>query len=154
MQRELPALGEPRKVKDVPMDLLKMCEDELDAVRLCIQLSGYTHEYIAKTLQIDKGHFSRIVSGSVGYPTHKRLKLMRMNGNYAPVQYECNELGLVPVPFAEYERLLKADEELKAVKAGSAAAEQQAKIGELESKCAALEAALAAMLTSSIKVAA
>lgn len=128
MQREIVVLGEPREVKDVPVELLKMCEDELDAVRLCIQLSGYTHEYISKHLSIDKGHFSRIVGGSVGFPTHKRLNLMRMCGNRAPVQYEVMHIG------AGQTNQVKPD--------------QSAEIERLNAKIAALEGALAAMLVS------
>jgi hypothetical protein len=128
MQREIVVLGETREVKDVPVELLRMCEDELDAVRLCIQLSGYTHEYISKQLSIDKGHFSRIVSGSVGFPTHKRLKLMRMCGNRAPVQYEVMHIG--------------------AGQANHKQPDESAEIGRLNAKVAALEGALAAMLTT------
>lgn len=128
MQREIVVLGETREIKDVPMELLKMCEDELDAVRLCIQLSGYTHEYISKQLSIDKGHFSRIVSGTVGFPTHKRLRLMRMCGNRAPVQYEVMHIG------AGQTNYLKPDE--------------SAEIDRLNAKVAALEGALAVMLGS------
>lgn len=129
MQREIAVLGEARKVANVPDELLKMCEDELDAVRLCIQLSGYTHEYISKQLSIDKGHFSRIMSGSVGFPTHKRLALMRMCGNRAPVQYEVMNIGTGDVE-------PQADETLKA--------ENEA----LKLKISALEGALAALLVT------
>lgn len=129
MQREITALGEPRKLKNVSEELLNMCDDELDAVRLCIQLSSLTNEYIGKQLSIDKGHFSRIMSGSVGFPTHKRLKLMRLCGNRAPVQYEVMQIGLGDV-----------DETVVDAKAENAA---------LKEKVAALEGALAAMLNSS-----
>jgi predicted DNA-binding protein (UPF0251 family) len=105
MQREMPVHGEVRKVQDAHQELLKMCEDELDAVRLCIQLSSHSHEYIGKKLAIDKGHFSRMMQGSAGFPTHKRLALMEMCGSLAPVQYECMQLGKVAIDVAEYERL-------------------------------------------------
>jgi len=141
MQREIPALGEPRKVKDVPVELLKMCEDELDAVRLCIQLSGYTHEYISKQLSIDKGHFSRIVGGSVGFPTHKRLALMRMCGNRAPVQYEVMQIGAA--------EKIEVGEDLKAENAML-----RQEIADLKAESAALKSALAAMLISPTRAAA
>ncbi|MDP9651913.1 hypothetical protein [Paraburkholderia caledonica] len=128
MQREISALGEPRKLKNVSEELLRMCDDELDAVRLCIQLSSLTNEYIGKQLAIDKGHFSRIMSGSVGFPTHKRLKLMRLCGNRAPVQYEVMQIGLGDI-----------DETTVDAKVENAA---------LKEKIAALEGALAAMLNS------
>ncbi|MBB5509590.1 hypothetical protein [Paraburkholderia atlantica] len=93
MQREMAVHGVPRKLQDAPIELLKMCEDELDAIRLCIQLSRFTHEFIGKELAIDKGHFSRIMSGSAGFPTSKRLALMRLCGNRAPIQYEAMHAG-------------------------------------------------------------
>lgn len=132
MQREIVVLGETREVKDVPVELLKMCDDELDAIRLCIQLSSHTHEFISKHLAIDKGHFSRIMSGSVGFPTHKRLALMRMCGNRAPVQYEVMNIGV-----GETDKTANAS----------------ARIEELETEVGALRSALAAVLNVS-KVAA
>ena len=95
MQREMSVHGEPRKLQNVPVELLQMCDDELDAIRLCIQLSRFTHEYISKELSIDKGHMSRILQGSAGFPTHKRLALMRLCGNRAPIQYEAMHSGCV-----------------------------------------------------------
>jgi len=93
MQREMAVHGEPRKLQNVSIELLKMCDDELDAVRLCIQLSSFTHEYIGKELSIDKGHFSRMMQGQAGFPTHKRLALMQLCGNRAPIQYEAMQSG-------------------------------------------------------------
>jgi predicted DNA-binding protein (UPF0251 family) len=95
MQREMAVHGEPKKLQDAPVELVRMCEDELDAVRLCIQLSRFTHEFIGKELSIDKGHFSRMMQGQAGFPTHKRLALMRLCGNRAPIQYEAMQSGCV-----------------------------------------------------------
>lgn len=125
MQREMSVHGEPRKLQNVPVELLKMCEDELDAVRLCIQLSSFTHDYIGKELSIDKGHFSRMVQGQAGFPTHKRLALMRLCGNRAPIQYEWMHAGSVDVESAD---------------------DSKARVAELEAEVAALKGALAAML--------
>lgn len=95
MQREMQIFSETKRVTDAPVELVRMCEDELDAIRLCIQLSRFTHEYIGKELSIDKGHFSRIMQGQAGFPTHKRLALMRLCGNRAPIQYEAMQSGCV-----------------------------------------------------------
>jgi hypothetical protein len=114
MQREIPVLGEVGKLKDAPIELVNMCDDELDAVRLCIQLSKFSHEFIGKQLSIDKGHFSRIMQGGAGYPTQKRVRLMEMCGSIAPVQYECMRLGKVAIDISEYERL-------RAIESGAAA---------------------------------
>jgi hypothetical protein len=132
MQREIAALGEPRRVTNVPEELLNMCEDELDAVRLCIQMSSYTHDYISKQLSIDKGHFSRIMTGSVGFPTHKRLMLMRLCGNRAPVQYEVMQIGLGAAERSAPDESMKTEND------------------RLKAEISALKAALAAVLGSQI----
>lgn len=119
-QREMPVLGEPRKMSDAPLDLLKTCDDELDAIRLCIQLSRFTHEFIGKELSIDKGHFSRIMSGTAGFPTTKRLALMRLCGNRAPLQYEAMQAGCELVESKEL-RILQLEAELAAAKMQRAA---------------------------------
>jgi hypothetical protein len=116
MQREMSVHGEPRKLQNVPVDLLKMCDDELDAVRLCIQLSSHTHEYIGKKLAIDKGHFSRMMQGQAGFPTHKRLALMRLCGNRAPIQYEAMQSGCDLIESKEA-KIRQLEEELAAARA-------------------------------------
>lgn len=103
MQREMPVHGAPKKMVDAPIELLSMCDDELDAIRLCIQLSRFTHEFIGKELSIDKGHFSRIMSGTAGFPTTKRLALMRLCGNRAPLQYEAMQAGCKLLETDEFE---------------------------------------------------
>jgi hypothetical protein len=128
MQREMAVHGEPKKLQNVPLELLKMCEDELDAVRLCIQLSGHTHEFIGKKLSIDKGHFSRMMQGQAGFPTHKRVRLMELCSNRAPVQFEVMQVGLGD------EQMVSEDTSLAA------------RVDELEAENAALKNALAAML--------
>jgi predicted DNA-binding protein (UPF0251 family) len=115
-QREMPMHGEVKKVKAAPVELVKMCDDELDAVRLCIQLSKFTQDFIGKQLSIDKGYMSRLLQGNAGALMQKRVALMKLCGTYAPVQFECAELGLVPVPVDEYERLLAMAAELDAIK--------------------------------------
>lgn len=123
MQREMAIYGEIRSVKDAPAELVKMCDDELEAIHLCIQLGAHTHDYIGKKLGIDRGHFSRMLSGAAGFPTTKRLALMRLCGNRAPVQYEALNIGI---------RSEAREEEISA----------------LRNENAALKGALAAMLGS------
>ena len=94
MQREMPVHGEVQGIKDAPAELVRMCDDEIEAVHLCIQLSPHTHDFIGKKLGIDKGHFSRMLSRAAGFPTHKRVQLMELCGNRAPVQFEAMQVGL------------------------------------------------------------
>jgi hypothetical protein len=92
-QRQLPMLGEVKRPELVNSELLSKLEDEHDAVLLCIHLSKLSHEYICGALGIDKGHWSRIVQGRAHFPTRKRIALMRLCGNYAPVQFEAATIG-------------------------------------------------------------
>jgi hypothetical protein len=75
--------------------VIRMCQDEMDAVNLCIDLSRLKDEYIAAHLEIDKGHFSRIRKGMAHFPTAKRLALMYLCGNWAPIQYELEKTKLM-----------------------------------------------------------
>lgn len=93
MQRQMPFLSEARQPALVPQDLLSLCVTKLDAVRLCIQLSRLPHAAISESLAIDKGHWSRIMQGQAHFPTNKEGDLMRLCGNYAPLQWAANEAG-------------------------------------------------------------
>lgn len=126
MQRELAVHGEVRKLAMVPRKLLEMCDDGMDAVRLCIHLSGFTYGFVGNDMGINPGNFSRVLQGNGNFPTNKRVRLMELCKNLAPVQFECEALGLVPVPRVEYERLLALVAELEAIKAAGSQREMEA----------------------------
>ena len=92
-QREIPCLSEARKCVDVPIELIKACKDELAALNLCMNLSNLSDEAIRDALGIDKGHFSRLRKGRGNFPANRRLKLMALCGNRAPVQFEALHLN-------------------------------------------------------------
>lgn len=112
MQRQIPVMGEVRQVKDAPVELVKMCDDELDAIRLCIQLSRYSHDFIRERLSIDKGHFSRMMQGKAGFPTAKRVDLMNLCGNRAPAQYEAMRLGCELVELSKDAQIRALEQQL------------------------------------------
>lgn len=93
-QREMPLLGSVKGVTFAPWPLVERCRDMLDAVRLCVQLSGLPNEYIAGALSIDKGHFTRMMQGLAHVPTKKTHRLMQVCGNLAPVQFLAMSFGL------------------------------------------------------------
>lgn len=126
MQREMAVHGEVRKMVFVPHKLMEMCEDGMDAVRLCIHLSGFTYGFVSKDMGIDPGNFSRVLQGNGNFPTNKRVRLMELCKNFAPIQFECEALGLVPVPRREYDRFLALVAELEAIKAAGSQREQVA----------------------------
>lgn len=92
-QREMPFFAECKRPVRVPVDYVKGCRDELDALNLCINLSGFPDEAIRDHLGIDKGHFSRIRKGRGNFPPRKRLALMTFCGNLAPIQFEAWSMG-------------------------------------------------------------
>jgi hypothetical protein len=92
-QRVIPLLSEARKATDVPLEFIKACKDELEALNLCMNLSHLSDETIRDCLDIDKGHFSRIRKGRGNFPANKRLRLMALCGNRAPVQFEAFHLN-------------------------------------------------------------
>lgn len=92
-QREIPLMAVMRAPKDVPIEFVKACKDELAALNLCMNLSNLSDEAIRDTLGIDKGHFSRLRKGRGNFPPNKRVALMELCGNRAPVQYEAWRLN-------------------------------------------------------------
>jgi hypothetical protein len=93
MQTEMPFIGSTKTPQLVADSLIMKCRHRLDAIRLCIQLSDHTHEWLAESMGIDKGHFSRIMQGKAWFPDTKSIQLMSLCGNYAPLQYEAYEMG-------------------------------------------------------------
>jgi len=91
-QREMAFLTEARKAVDVPIEFVRACKDELEALNLCINLSNLSDESIREALGIDKGHFSRMRKGRGNFPARKRLHLMAICGNRAPAQFEALHL--------------------------------------------------------------
>lgn len=88
--------------------ILRMCHDELDAVNLCIDMSRMSDEALCERLGIDKGHFSRIRKGRAHFPTRKRLALMQLAGNYAPLQYELCRTPIISQLRAKWEQDISA----------------------------------------------
>lgn len=112
---DLPA---PKLVDD---QLIKLCKNRLDAIRLCAQLSNFSHEMISEQLGIDKGHWSRIMQGKAHFPDAKSVDFMYLCGNLAPMQYEAMATGYELVKSAAEKRVLELERELMAAKAALAA---------------------------------
>lgn len=93
-QREIALLSTQPSPKRVRDELLNSCESLLDAIHLCIQVGRYPHWVVAKKLGIDKGHFSRILTGQAHFPTNKMHQLMQLCGNFAPLQWLAMQSGM------------------------------------------------------------
>lgn len=93
VNRDQPPEPIKKRPKMVDWARIAMCQDELDAIVLCVHLSGVKHEWIRDQLGIDKGHWSRLMQGIGNFPTQKRTQLMSICGNVAPLQFENMKLG-------------------------------------------------------------
>lgn len=102
-----------RSAKDVPLAYVELCKNEIDAINLCITLSGLSDEAIANELVIDKGHFSRLRKGRGNFPSTKRLELMALCGNRAPAQYEALRLNCDLVDKAKDQQIKDLEQQLQ-----------------------------------------
>lgn len=86
------------------------------AIALCVQLSGLEEKEVYGCLEIDAGHWTRIMKGDGHFPVNKLNSLMEMCGNQSPLIWlaHSNGLGLVILK-SEAERQL--DEAIKALEA-------------------------------------
>ena len=100
--------------------LIENCKDGRASIVLCMNLSRvkYSNTYLAALLGIDKGHFTRILSGDAHFPTNKREELMLLCGNYAPLQYEAMVLGLSVMKMTDKQKeIIKTENYLKQLRA-------------------------------------
>jgi len=116
-QRQMAFLSEARKAKDVPIEFVMACKDELAALNLCINLSNLSDETIRETLGIDKGHFSRMRKGRGNFPANKRLQLMAICGNRAPVQFEALHLNCDLVEKSKDAQIRELEQQLQMLRA-------------------------------------
>lgn len=92
-QREMPLLGVLKPPYELDWALIAKCNDEQDALLLCVHMSRLANEEIARQLGIDKSHWTRIMQGRGNLPARKRTQLMSICGNIAPIQYEAMRFG-------------------------------------------------------------
>lgn len=86
-QGEMPIIGPTRDIEMIPLKRIQKCKTRHAAIQLCVAWSGLESGYVADRLGIDRGQFSRIMGGSAHFPDKKDDELMRVCGNYAPLQY-------------------------------------------------------------------
>jgi hypothetical protein len=115
-QREMPFLAAVKGPAEVPFEFVKACGSELEALNLCINLSHLADETIRDHLGIDKGHFSRIRKGRGNFPPNKRVALMELCGNLAPVQYEAWRVGRDLVERSKDVRIRELEQKLAMLK--------------------------------------
>ena len=103
--RNLGIIGVAQARKPVPVDdiLIRQCNSFLEAIHLCIHLSKLPHWRICEQLGIDRGHWTRIMQGQAHFPTNKMHELIHLCGNFAPLQWLSNAVG-VPLAIDEKAR--------------------------------------------------
>lgn len=113
----MPMLAVVRNVSDAPAEFVGRCKNEIEAINLCINLSGLSDEAIYTALNIDKGHFSRLRKGRGNFPSQKRLDLMGLCGNRAPVQYEAMRLNCDLIDKTKDEQIKALEAQLQQLRA-------------------------------------
>jgi hypothetical protein len=117
MQREMPMASVVKRTTNAPEELLTLCNNELEAVQLCIQLANLPDKKLKSELGIDPGHWTRIMDGTAHFPTSKLCHLQRLCGNTALLQYMAKELGFTVYEDAKAKRKAELEAELKALAA-------------------------------------
>lgn len=115
-QREMPILSGVRQPQMVSPELIQLRRHRLEAIQLCVQLSGLSNEYISERLSIDKGHFSRMMQGKAHFPDAKSIDLMHLCGNYAPLQFEAWAMGFELQERSKDARIRELEEQLQKLK--------------------------------------
>ena len=105
---------------EVPAGLIERCPCMTKAIALCVQLSGLDDKEVYLALEIDAGHWSRIMKGDAHFPPNKLNDLMDLCGNKAPLMWLALSRGKGLV-------LLKTEAEKRAEKAERDLADERTK---------------------------
>lgn len=119
-QRELSLVRTPDRT-DVPLDIVTRQPSLSKAIALCIQFSGLLDKEILLALDIDAGHWSRIVKGDANFPTNRLGDLMDICGNDAPLMWLAHARGYGLV-------VLRTESERRAEEAERRLAEEREKV--------------------------
>jgi len=120
MQTQMRIFNQLPKPEMVSDSLFANCKDGKEAILLCIDARKvrYPLSDIANSLGIDKGHFSRILSGAAHFPDAKRTDLMTLCGNLIPLQFEAKQMGFkLEKPSEKELKIKKLKQELLSLEA-------------------------------------
>lgn len=92
-----------------------------EAIALCVQVSGLEEKEVYLSLEIDAGHWTRIMKGDAHFPVNKLNNLMDLCGNEAPLMWLANSRGYGLV-------VLKTEAERRAELAERALREERDKV--------------------------
>lgn len=117
---ELPLARKADRV-DIPLDLVIKQPSLAAAISLCVQASGLEEKEVYLPLEIDAGHWTRIMKGDAHFPVNKLNGLMDMCGNEAPLMWLSHSRGYGLV-------ILKTEAERRAEAAERALNEEREKV--------------------------
>lgn len=117
---ELPLVRKPAQAS-LPTELVVKQPTLSAAIALCVQVSGLEEKEVYLSLDIDAGHWTRIMKGDAHFPVNKLNLLMDLCGNEAPVIWLAHSRGYGLV-------MLKSEAERRAEVAESRAAEAEKKL--------------------------
>lgn len=86
-QLELP-LSKRAKPVPIPDAVIASQPSKIAAIKLCISSSGLDDKEISSALEIDSGHWSRMMSGQAYFPNNKEQALMDLCGNEIPLRWD------------------------------------------------------------------
>jgi hypothetical protein len=110
-QQELP-LARKADAVTIPLQLIVKQSSFAGAIALCVQASGLEEKEIYLSLEIDAGHWTRIMKGDAHFPVNKLNTLMNLCGNEVPLQWLANSRGYALVQIeTETQRLLRAEQD-------------------------------------------
>jgi len=102
--KTLPAVDDPQRAlrlrrdqQAVDLALVLTQPSLLAAIKLCITAAGFECDKVVYgELDIDAGHWSRIMRGEAHFPTGQLAHLMELCGNDAPLMWLLNARGYEP----------------------------------------------------------
>lgn len=114
-QRNLP-LSQPQSISE---EVVFRQPTFTAAIKLAANVSGLAEKQIYRDLEIDAGHWTRILNGDAHFPVDKLLAFMDLVGNEIPLQWLAHRRGKgLHLLLSESERLLQVEREAR-VKAES-----------------------------------
>ena len=97
---------------EIALETIMRQKSLLSAVSLCISASGLQDKEVYLSLEIDAGHWSRIMKGDAHFPLNKLGELMNLCGNEAPLIWLARSKGYGLVQLeTETQRLLRIEKE-------------------------------------------
>ena len=119
-QAEMPVLGDVKKPDNpVPQHLIELCKNKQEAIALCVKWSGIQDSTICHALGLDKGNFSRYMTGSANFPHNLENALQDLCGNEAVLQWACCSRNQRPIEIDNSQKIAELEKQLAEMREAS-----------------------------------